>query len=179
LSALWGDLYSHEESAEKPAEEFVRIDFGDDFGWPYCYFDPATDLKVLAPEYGGDGSAVGRCQEAEDPLIAFPAHWAPNDLEFYTGSQFPERYRGGAFVAFHGSWNRSPEPQGGYNVVFAPFLGDSPTGDWEVFADGFAGQDVSPRGADHRPVGLALGPDGSLFIADSQVGRIWRVVYVG
>ena len=157
----------------------MRIEEGDNFGWPYCYFDPATKTKVLAPEYGGDGSMTGRCAEMKDPLLGFPAHWAPNDLEFYTGRQFPEEYWGGAFIAFHGSWNRAPEPQAGYNVAFAPFQGGSPTGDWTVFADGFAGGDLSPNGARHRPVGLAVGPDGSLFISDSQVGTVWKVIYTG
>ncbi len=179
LSALWSEHFTEEESAEKPAEEFVRIDQGDDFGWPYCYFDPTTDTKVLAPEYGGNGETVGRCALAENPLIDFPAHWAPNDLEFYTGTLFPLAYRGGAFVAFHGSWNRAPMPQAGYNVVFAPFQGEAPTGDWQVFADGFAGRDLSPNGADHRPVGLAVGPDGSLYVADSRAGKIWKVIYRG
>jgi glucose/arabinose dehydrogenase len=179
LSALWNELYTEAESAEKPSEEFVRIEEGDDFGWPYCYHDPDTNVKVLAPEYGGDGVATGRCAEAEDPFVGFPGHWAPNDLEFYTGTQFPSEYRGGAFIAFHGSWNRAPQPQGGYNVVFAPFAGDSPTGTWEVFADGFAGGDMSPRGADHRPVGVAVGPDGSLFISDSSQGTVWKVMYQG
>ncbi len=179
LAALWSEYFTVEESAEKPAEEFVRIEEGDDFGWPYCYYDPELDQKVLAPEYGGDGMRVGRCAEKEDPLLDFPAHWAPNDLEFYTGDQFPERYRGGAFIAFHGSWNRAPLPQGGYNVVFAAFEGDEPTGEWEVFADGFAGGDRSPRGARARPVGVAMGPDGSLYISDSRRGRIWRVIYTG
>ncbi len=112
-------------------------------------------------------------------MIAFPAHWAPNGLLFYTGSQFPERYRGGAFIAFHGSWNRAPLPQGGYNVVFVPFQGGEPAGDWEIFADGFAGDEVSPGGAAHRPSGLAVGPDGSLFVSDDRGGRIWRIYYVG
>lgn len=179
LSSLWGEYYTDQESAEKPSEEFVRIEEGDDFGWPYCYHDPATNVKVLAPEYGGTGTDVGRCAEAKDPIIGFPAHWAPNDLEFYTGSQFPSQYHGGAFVAFHGSWNRSPEPQGGYNVVFAPFQNGEATGTWGAFADGFAGADMSPRGADHRPVGLAVGPDGSLFISDSKQGTVWKVMYVG
>ncbi len=179
LSALWSELYTDQESAEIPAEEFVRIEEGDDFGWPYCYFDPATDTKVLAPEYGGNGTLAGQCADMKAPLIDFPAHWAPNDLEFYSGTQFPEEYRGGAFIAFHGSWNRSPEPQGGYNIVFAAFQGDSPTGEWAVFADGFAGRDVSPRGASHRPVGLAMGPDGSLYISDSRVGKVWKVIYTG
>jgi glucose/arabinose dehydrogenase len=179
LSALWSEHFTEEENAEKPAEEFVRIEEGDDFGWPYCYFDPTSNSKVLAPEYGGDGSAVGRCADKADPLVVFPAHWAPNDLEFYTGSQFPEEYRGGAFVAFHGSWNRAPMAQAGYNIAFVPFLGDGPRDGWDLFAEGFAGEDVSPRGADHRPVGLAQGPDGSLFISDSQIGTIWKVIYTG
>lgn len=179
LSALWPEHFTDAESAEKPAEELVRIEEGDDFGWPYCFFDPATDTKVLAPEYGGDGTLIGRCADMKDPLIDFPAHWAPNDLEFYTGTQFPEKYRGGAFIAFHGSWNRAPEPQGGYNVVFAPFRGDAPTGAWEIFADGFAGGDMSPNGAAHRPVGLAMGPDGSLYVSDSQVGKVWKIIYSG
>ena len=84
---------------EKPSEEFITIPEGSDFGWPYCYHDPETDAKVLAPEYGGDGKQVGRCAEKDSPLLGFPAHWAPNDLEFYTGETFPGRYRGGAFVA--------------------------------------------------------------------------------
>jgi glucose/arabinose dehydrogenase len=179
LSALWSEHFTEEENADLPAEEFVRIEEGDDFGWPYCYFDPISNSKVLAPEYGGDGSAVGRCADKLDPLVAFPAHWAPNDLEFYTGSQFPEKYRGGAFVAFHGSWNRAPMAQAGYNIAFVPFLGDAPRDGWHLFAEGFAGEDVSPRGADHRPVGLAQGPDGSLFISDSQIGTIWKVIYTG
>jgi glucose/arabinose dehydrogenase len=134
-------------------------------------------MKVLAPEYGGDGVEVGRCSDTEDPLVHFPAHWAPNDLEFYSGAQFPNSFRGGAFVAFHGSWNRAPMPQAGYNVAFAPFVGGAPTGEWEIFADGFAGEERGPRSAAHRPVGLALGPDGSLYISDSVVGRIWRIVF--
>ncbi len=179
LGQNWPDLYTLEESAEKPAEEFVRIDAGDDFGWPYCYYDSAQDEKVLAPEYGGDGQKVGRCADKKDPLMAFPAHWAPNGLLFYTGGQFPEHYRGGAFIAFHGSWNRAPLPQGGYNVVFVPFEGAEPSGAWEVFAEGFAGPEMSPRGAEHRPTGLAQGPDGSLYISDDSGGRIWRVYYTG
>lgn len=176
----WSSVgYDEEDGAEKPAEEFVRVQQGDDFGWPYCYYDPELKLKVLAPEYGGDGKTVGRCAEKENPLIAFPAHWAPNGLVFYQGRQFPERYHGGAFIAFHGSWNRAPRPQGGYNVVFAPFTGDEPTGEWEVFADGFAGGTKDPREAAHRPCGIAEGPDGSLYVSDDQGGRIYRIIYRG
>lgn len=91
----------------------------------------------------------------------------------------PERYRGGAFIAFHSSWNRAPLPQGGYKMVFQPFAGSEPAGAWEVFADGFAGERVNPRDALHRPSGLAEGPDGSLFVSDDRSGRIWRILYVG
>ena len=179
LMQNWPDLFDARYSAENPAEEFVAIDEGDDFGWPYCYYSNDLDRKVLAPEYGGDGEEVGRCAEMEDPVIAFPGHWAPNDLEFYTAAQFPESYHGGVFVAFHGSWNRAPEPQGGYNVVFAPFRDGQPTGQWDVFAEGFPAGNVSPGSARFRPSGLALGPDGSLYVAEDQRGRIWRIVFAG
>ena len=168
----------------------MRIERGDDFGWPYCYHDPELGRLVLAPEYGGDGKRAGRCDGKREPLLAFPAHWAPNALLFYTGDQFPERYRGGAFVAFHGSWNRAPLPQAGYSVGFVPmstgtgasagtWAGVGPSGGFEVFADGFAGPLKGPRDARHRPSGLAQGPDGSLYIADDSGGRIWRVFYRG
>ncbi len=148
---------------------------GDDYGWPYCYYDHIQGKKVLAPEYGGDGDEVGRCAEMDDPLVGFPGHWAPNDLLFYHGEQFPERYRGGAFIAFHGSWNRAPLPQEGANVVFLPPRDDGFAGEqWEVFAEGEANWAET---REHRPTGLAVGPDGSLYISDDAGGRIWRVVY--
>ncbi|HYW95072.1 MAG TPA: hypothetical protein VE870_05765, partial [Bacteroidales bacterium] len=79
----------------------------------------------------------------------------------------------------HGSWNRSPLEQEGYYVVFVPFEGDYPSGDWEVFANGFAETDtiMSPGDAKYRPCGLAQGPDGSLFVVDSQEGKLWKIVY--
>jgi glucose/arabinose dehydrogenase len=138
---------------------------------------------MLAPEYGGDAkkTAAESAYKGKfpDPLVAFPAHWAPNDLLFYSGKNFPAKYQDGAFIAFHGSWNRAPEPQAGYKVVFQPLKNGKPSGPYEVFADGFAGalKDNNPRNADYRPVGLAVGPDGSLYIADSQKGRIWRISY--
>lgn len=183
LHEFWPDRYTEEQRTEMPAEEFFKVDEGDDFGWPYCYYDGVEDgRKELAPEYGGDGSEVGRCNEVEDPIVAFPAHWAPNDLIFYAADQFPETYRNGAFIAFHGSWNRTPR-QDGYQVAFVPFDGDMPAGDYETFADGFAGEgDWRPGSsgeAEHRPMGLAVGPDGSLYISDSMQGRIWRVMYAG
>jgi glucose/arabinose dehydrogenase len=179
LSQLFPEYYTDEQSAELPAEEFLLVEDGSNFGWPYCYFDPAQNKKVLAPEYGGDGQKIGRCDAADDPIMAFPAHTAPNDLLFYTGNMFPEKYKNGAFIAFHGSWNRAPLPQAGYYVVFVPFKGKIPAGEWEVFASGFSAVDVvkSPRDAEHRPCGLAQGTDGSLFISDDVAGRIYRISY--
>lgn len=177
LHSMWPDVFTVEDNTEMPSEEFVRITEGSDFGWPYCFHDPRTGRKLLAPEYGGDGETVGRCAEKDMPLVAFPAHWAPNDLEFYLADQFPERYRGGAFVAFHGSWNRAPNPQEGFQVVFVPVseAGFGPA--WETFADGFRNEEDS---SDHsRPVGVAVGPDGSLYVSDSVQGRIWRIMYAG
>ena len=181
LNTLW-DGFTEEQNAELPSEEFMRVEEGSNFGWPYCYHDWQQDKRVLSPEYSGDGMEVGRCGEFDLPLIGFPGHWAPNALMFYSGEQFPERYRGGAFIVFHGSWNRAPLPQGGYKVVFVPFDGDAPaTGDYEIFADGFAGQTplMDRDNAPYRPSGIAVGPDGSVYISNDRTGRIWRVIYTG
>ncbi|MGD1892621.1 MAG: PQQ-dependent sugar dehydrogenase [Cyclobacteriaceae bacterium] len=181
LSNLWPEYYDPLQSAELPAEEFLKVSEGSDFGWPFCYYDPQKDLKVLAPEYGGNGEETGRCADMEDPIMAFPAHWAPNDIIFYNSDMFPEKYRSGAFIAFHGSWNRAPLPQKGYNIAFVPMGSDGlPSGEFERFADEFAGSGgeiESPGDAEYRPTGLAVGPDGSLYITDDQKGRIWRVFY--
>ena len=181
LLRLWPNKYSPRESALLPSEEFMRVTEGSDFGWPYCYYDQIKQKKVLAPEYGGDGEIIGRCADYEDRIIGFPRHWAPNHLVFYEGDAFPEHYRNGAFIAFHGSTNRAPYPQSGYIVGFVPFKDGRPSGEWEVFADGFAGVDpiVSVNDAQHRPMGITFGPDGGMYISDSVEGRIWKVTFDG
>ena len=180
LSENWPKLYRPEQGPNLPAEELLRLEQGADYGWPECYFDGIQEKLVLAPEYGGDGGkAVGPCARKRGPIAFFPAHWAPNDLALYDGHQFPNAYQGGAFIAFHGSWNRAPYPQEGYNVVFQPLADGKPSGKFVVFADGFAGAVKEPGRAAHRPCGLAVGPDGALYISDDAHGRIWRVTFTG
>jgi glucose/arabinose dehydrogenase len=180
LDTMWPGKFTAEQNAEWPAEYLGKGSAGANFGWPYCFYNNAEHKLVNNPEYGGDGKKDDRCGSFTPPAVAFPGHWAPNDVLFYTGTQFPAPYRGGAFVAFHGSWNRAPLPQAGYNVTFVPFSGGKP-GKYEVFADGFAGKSplANPGDAAARPGGLAIGPDGSLYVTEDMKGRIWRVMYKG
>jgi len=180
LNSIAPDFYSAKDNAELPAECMFALNKGDNAGWPYIYYDGVKKKKMLAPEYGGDGNKEAGA-EYIDPAAAYPAHLAPNGLLFYTGTQFPERYRNGAFIAFHGSWNRAPEPQAGYFVVFQPFSNGMPSGNWEVFADNFSGspEKTASGRADHRPCGLAMGPDGSLYVSDDSKGTIFKITYTG
>jgi glucose/arabinose dehydrogenase/mono/diheme cytochrome c family protein len=180
LHTNWPDLYKPDQEATLPAEELLLLKQGGDYGWPECYYDSFVKKLVLAPEYGGDGGKkIGVCANKIAPVAAYPAHWAPNAMAHYDKEQFPKRYREGVFIAFHGSWNRAPYAQAGYNVVFQPLSGDHSSGPCEIFADGFAGAVKSPDKAAHRPSGLAVAPDGSLYISDDVAGRIYRVVYSG
>ncbi len=162
--------FSDADNAEKPAEEFGVFAKGDDWGWPYCYYDPIEKKKVQGPEYGGDGIKQGECATMAQPVIGFPGHWAPLALNFVPAkNSFGPEYASGAFIAFHGSWNRSPLPQAGFRVAFIPFKNGKAVGTYTTFADGSATQ--------IKISGVAMAPDGSaLFIASDGVGKIWRVV---
>jgi glucose/arabinose dehydrogenase/cytochrome c5 len=180
LSENWSKLYPVTAGPELPAEEVVELKQGADYGWPECYFDPQQNKLVLAPEYGGDGGkTVGLCADRSPPAAAFPAHWAPNALLVLTGKGLPKAYSQGMFIAFHGSWNRAPAPQAGYNITFQPTAEGKAAGAHVTFADGFAGAVKEPGRAAFRPSGLAEGPDGSIYISDDVHGRIWRVTYSG
>jgi mono/diheme cytochrome c family protein len=181
LGQTWREYFDEWQSANLPSEAFYKLKPGANAGWPYYYYDQMKKKVMLNPEYGGDGKKEVKADTITKPIMGFGGHWAPNDLLFYTGNQFPERYKNGAFVAFHGSTNRAPYPQAGYIVAFVPFENGRPIGTFEVFADGFTGLDtvVNTSDANHRPMGLAQGPDGSLYISDSKKGKIWRVMFKG
>ncbi len=181
LATLYPEYFTAEESAELPSEEMHVLVAGGNYGWPYSYYDHVQGKRLLAPEYGGDGKQETDAGLYAEPIATFPGHWAPNDLMFYTGDQFPARFRNGAFVVFHGSWNRAPLPQAGYNVVFVPFDGATPGPDFEIFAEGFEGAGVleNPADAVHRPTGIAEGVDGEIYISSTVSGRVWQVRYIG
>jgi glucose/arabinose dehydrogenase len=167
-------------AATHPGDEMIRVaNVRADYGWPYCYYDVIAATRVQSPEYGGDGRATGNCDRLIRPVMSFPAHWEPMALVFADSQKLPEKYRDGAFVAFHGSAHRAPLPEDGYAVAFVPFRKGVASMDFEIFADGFAGAMKSPAGARSRPSGLALGPDGSLYVSDDKGGRIWKISYKG
>jgi glucose/arabinose dehydrogenase len=173
----WPNLYSEEESATLPAEELIRVQsMRADFGWPYCYYDYLKQTRVTAPEYGGDKVRGDRCDRLIQPLMVYPAHWSPMAMLFYSGKMFPAEYRTGAFIAFHGSSQRTPMAEEGYHVVFQQ-LKDGLAADYTIFATGFAGASAAVQGVPHRPAGLAQGPDGALYVSDDRGGRIWKITY--
>ena len=164
----WG--FSNEVNANNPAEELVRVTDGEDFGWPYCYYSNQYHRRrCWPPSTAATARRSAGAPAAKNPVLAFPGHWAPMALAFYTGDQFGPGYKGGLFVAFHGSWNRAPLPQEGYRVVFVPFANGRPTGEYSTFATDKSGP------TSLRASGVAVAPDGSLYISADQNGKIWKV----
>ncbi|HKU65269.1 MAG TPA: hypothetical protein VJQ06_09435 [Rhizomicrobium sp.] len=176
----WPELVSESDEANV-AEEMYKMVKGTDLGWPYSYYDAARNIRLVAPEYGGDSKMQAPKDLYSKPVALLPGHSAPLDLVFYYGSQFPRRYRGGAFVAFHGGLGPDTATgYNGYNITFLSFDRRGKVSSASLFADGFAGSapsDRSPAKAKYRPVGATVGPDGALYVADSQKGRIWRIYY--
>ncbi len=146
---------------------FTAVKPGGFYGWPYSYIGPHEEPrnKGLKPEL------VSRTIV---PDVVLPAHAAVLDARFYTGKQFPAKYQGGAFLAYHGSWNRSQRI--GYSVVFIPFQGGKPTGPPEDFLTGFM-LDPAKKEVWGRPVGLLQMTDGSLLVSDDGGNQLWRIFY--
>lgn len=159
-----------------PPDEVNIIEEGRHYGWPFCYGDRIPDPEWGKPEF---------CQKTVPPLVKLPAHSSPGGLAFYTGTQFPEEYRGNLFVTLLGSWNRSTPV--GYMVVRIPFDGETPGRPVEFMTD-FPASGATRVGGPRRagitvceecgkPSDLAVGPEGSLYIADRKAGRVYRVTY--
>ena len=179
----WPDLLTQADDDAIPDEMF-KVTKGTDMGWPYTYWDGVKKVRLSAPEYGGDGKTPVTDAKYAKPVVAFhQLRPATLDMTFYNGTQFPRSYRGGAFLAMHGGNDPIPVAGGrkGYNVMFVPFVNGRP-GTPVAFAEGFAGptpEHKHIKQATYRPVGVAVAPDGALFVADSKKGRIWRISYTG
>lgn len=139
---------------------------GADYGWPACHAG-----QVVDPDYGHPGA----CNGVAEPVVQLQAHSAPLGLVFYSADAFPAEYQGDLFVAMHGSWNRS-QPTG-YKVVRIPVDDGKVSGKVEDFAGGWLDEETS--NASGRPVGLAVGPDGALYVSDDKGGFIYRIRYAG
>ena len=149
-----------------PPEALYIVRDGRDYGWPRCHNGTIED-----PDFG----APGACRGVVMPVVNMPAHSAPLGLAFYTGTTFPAEYHGDLFIAFHGSWNRSVPT--GYKVVRLPLQGSLPRGPLQDFAAGWLNETEGKTSG--RPVGLAVGPDGALYVSDDKAGMIYRISYEG
>ncbi len=178
VDRAWPKLFTAADSAEGVAEELHRVERGADLGWPYTHYDGRTNRRLVAPEYGGDGKTVAPAGRYNEPLVVVPPHSSPLDLVFYEGRQLPAAYRGGAFLVLQGGGGRAPLPATGYDVKFvsAPAAGKPALSD---FAEGFGGDapTLTQATARYRPSGAAVAPDGSLYVLDTKLGRIWRIRY--
>jgi glucose/arabinose dehydrogenase len=164
---LWAVVNERDMLGDELVPDYLTsVKEGAFYGWPYSYFGPIEDPRKK-------GERPDLVAKAIPPDYSLGSHVAPLGLAFYTGASFPARYRNGAFVALHGSWNRSEFA--GYKVVFVPFAQGQPSGPAEDFLTGFIA-DGSASTVHGRPVGLALLQDGSLLVADDGANCIWRVV---
>lgn len=165
--ALWTAVNERDDLGDDLVPDFMTsVQEGGFYGWPYSYFGQNEDPRLK-------GQRPDLVAKAIVPDVPLGAHTASLGLAFYTDDKFPEKYRGGAFVGQHGSWNRSK--LAGYRVAFVPFADGKPAGEPEDFLTGFI-SDFEKREVFGRPVGVAVAADGSLLVADDDANMIWRVV---
>jgi glucose/arabinose dehydrogenase len=165
-NALWVTVNERDMLGDDLVPDYLtRLVPNGFYGWPYSYWgdqlDPRIDPKDQRPDL---------VAKAIKPDYALGAHTASLGLLFYDAAMFPQRYRGGAFIAQHGSWNRREHI--GYKVVYLPFVDGHPAGPLEDFLTGFLDQNENAQG---RPVGLAVDHTGALLVADDVGGIVWRV----
>jgi glucose/arabinose dehydrogenase len=164
-NALWTAVNERDGLGDElPPEYASSVKDGGFYGWPYSYIGNHVDARV-------QNQKADLVAKAIVPDVLIPAHSAPLGLTFYTGTQFPQRYRNGLFIALHGSWNRSTAQ--GYKVVFVPFTNNRP-GPLEDFLTGFI-VDAAAVSKWGRPVGVTVAPDGALLVSDDGSGHIWRI----
>jgi len=162
-----GQLYATDNGRDwlgndLPPDELNLLELGGHYGWPYCWGDKHPDKDFGRARF---------CRTTAPPIVQFQAHSAPLGLAFTASKDFPQKYQGGLFVAFHGSWNRTVPT--GYKVVFGPFRNNRPIGRYVDFITGWL-RDGKKTG---RPVDIAFAPDGAMYISDDYNGVIYRVVY--
>jgi glucose/arabinose dehydrogenase len=161
---LWVVVNERDELGDNLVPDYMTsVRDGGFYGWPYSYFGQYIDTRVEPRRPDLVAKAIA-------PDYALGAHTASLGLLFYTGEAFPARYRGGAFIGQHGSWNRSA--WSGYQVVFVPFENGRPSGRAEVFLTGFLNEGGEARG---RPVGVAMDRTGALLVADDVGNAVWRI----
>jgi glucose/arabinose dehydrogenase len=168
-NTLWTAVNERDNLGDDtPPEYATSVKDGGFYGWPYSYIGGHVDTRV--PQREPD-----LVKRAIAPDVLIPAHSAPIGIAFYTGTQFPQRFRNGLFVALHGSWNRSTT--NGAKVIFVPFQSGKP-GAIEDFLTGFV-VDTNANSKWGRPTGITVAPDGSLLVSDDGGNRIWRIRYTG
>jgi glucose/arabinose dehydrogenase len=167
---LWAAVQERDGLGDDLVPDYVvEIREGGFYGWPIAYIGPHREPRH-------ENVDAAKVQSTLYPDVLLPAHAAVLDILFYTGERFPAKYRGGMFLAFHGSWNRAERV--GYSVTFIPFEEGRPTAGPEDFLTGFM-LDPRKREVWGRPVGLLQLPDGSLLLSDDGGGKLWRIDYRG
>jgi glucose/arabinose dehydrogenase len=165
---LWATVIERDGLGDDlPPDYFTHLQQGGFYGWPWAYFGPH-------PEPRHNGQHPELVQKTLTPDVALPAHNSPLDFAFYTGTQFPAEYRGGAFITLHGTWNRAQ--RSGYKLVYVPFQNGKPSGPASDFLTGWM-MGPANKNVWGRPVGVIMLPDGSLLVSDDGGKKIWRVAY--